>query len=120
MHTSQRRSLVFTLKILDQFVLACAFFLTTATISDGVDMIRFYEFLFVRVRVVNFALYSAFAWLWYGIFWSLGLYHSYRFRRWTTILKEVVHATLGGTFLLLGMGLIFSINLITPQFLMVF
>jgi len=120
MHTSQRRPLIFTLKIFDQLVLACAFFLATATVSDTVDMVRFYEFLFMRIRVVNFALYSAFAWLWYGIFWYLGLYHSYRFRRWPTIIKEVVHATLGGTFVLMGMGLIFSINLITPAFLGLF
>ena len=95
MHTSQRRPLIFTLKVFDQLVLACAFFLATASVSDTVDMVRFYEFLFMRIRVVNFALYSAFAWLWYGIFWSLGLCHSYRFRRWPIILREVIHATLG-------------------------
>jgi len=120
MHASRRRALTFTLKIFDQFILAGAFFMAAAAVSDDIDTVRFYHFLFVRIRVVNFALYLTFAWCWYGIFWSLGLYHSHRFRSWQGELKDVIQATFWGTFVLMGMGILFSMALITPTFLMLF
>lgn len=109
-----------TLKIIDQLILAGAFFLAAAAVSEDIETVRFYQFLFLRIRVVNFALYLAFAWCWYGIFWSLGLYHSHRFRSWQSELKDVVQAALWGTLVLLGMGTLFSMALITPTFLMFF
>lgn len=109
-----------TLKIIDQLILAGAFFLAAAAVSEDIETVRFYQFLFLRIRVVNFALYLALAWCWYGIFWSLGLYHSHRFRSWQSELKDVVQAALWGTLVLLGMGTLFSMALITPTFLMFF
>jgi FlaA1/EpsC-like NDP-sugar epimerase len=120
MQTSPRRALMFALKFSDQFILGCAFFLAIAAVSDTIDTFRFYQFLFLRVRAVNFFLYLVFAWCWYGIFWSMGLYHSRRFHTWRVELKEVVNATLLGTFLLLIFGMLFSISLATPTFLFLF
>ncbi len=120
MQTSQRRTLMFALKFSDQIILGCAFFLAIAAVSDTIDTFRFYQFLFLRIRAVNFFLYLVFAWCWYGIFWSMGLYHSRRFHTWRVELKEVVNATLLGTFLLLFFGMLFSISLATPTFLFLF
>ena len=111
---------MFTLKVFDQVSLACAFLLAAASVSEAIDTVRFYHFLFIRVKVVNFTVYLAFAWLWYGIFWALGLYHSPRFRSWQAELKDVVNATFLGTFILLNMGILLSISLITPTFLVLF
>lgn len=80
MQISQRRALIFALKIFDQFILLCAFLLASAAVSESIDSLRFYDFLFLRISAVNFFLYLIFALVWYGIFLALGLYHSRRNR----------------------------------------
>ena len=120
MQILHRRALVFALKIFDQFILVCAFLLAAAAVSESIDSLRFYDFLFLRINAINFVLYLIFALVWYGIFLAQGLYHARRFQTWQSELKDVVNATLLGTFILLGVSILFSITLANPLFLFLF
>jgi|UniRef100_A0A7C5EU18 exopolysaccharide biosynthesis polyprenyl glycosylphosphotransferase len=113
----QRRSLVFALKILDQIILAAAFLLAAAAVSEDLESLSFSKFLLLRVRITNFALYLIFAWCWYGLFSLTGLYHFRPYTSWQTEGREVLTATSLGTMVLLFFCQLFSVSLATPTFL---
>jgi exopolysaccharide biosynthesis polyprenyl glycosylphosphotransferase len=116
----QRRFLALALKVFDQVVLGCAFVLSAAAVSDSFDLLSFSRFLAVRIKVMNFLLYVGFAFIWHGIFSALGLYCTRRFGKWGTEVKDLVHATSLGTFVLCCLCLLFDISFGSPPFLVLF
>ena len=117
MSSYQRQALVVGMKIFDQVILLFCFFLASAAISQDLESISFTQFLSLRIRLVNFLLYAAFALFWYTDFWVFGLYHSRRFASWKTDLTDIVNATSLGVLVLLCISFLFHLTMVTPAFL---
>ena len=117
MSNYHRQALIMGMKIIDQLILLCCFFLALAAVSQDIDAIRFAQFLTLRIKLVNGVLYLMFALFWYLDFWLFGLYHSRRFASWRSDLTDIVNATSLGVIALLLISIIFHISLATPAFL---
>jgi FlaA1/EpsC-like NDP-sugar epimerase len=117
MSNYQRQALIMGMKIVDQLILLFCFFLALAAVSQDIEATRFTQFLTLRIKLVNFVLYLAFALFWYLDFWIIGLYHSRRFASWRSDLTDIVNATSLGVLALLFLSFLFHISLATPAFL---
>ena len=117
MSNYRRQALILGMKIFDQLILLFCFFMALAAVSHDIESISFSQFLSLRIKLVNFALYSGFALFWYTDFWVFGLYHSRRFASWKSDLTDIVNATSLGVLVLLSISFLFHISLATPAFL---
>jgi exopolysaccharide biosynthesis polyprenyl glycosylphosphotransferase len=117
MNNYQRQALIMGVKIFDQVILLFCFFMASAAVSHDIESISFSQFLSLRIRLSNFALYSAFALFWYSDFWVFGLYHSRRFASWRSDLTDIVNAVSLAVLVLLCISFFLHLSLVTPAFL---
>lgn len=119
--TSLRRQILLkTFKLSDLLIMACSFVLATWAAFYRIETISFDEFLVMRVKVENFALFLGFLLLWHSIFSLFRLYQSRRLStHWSEVI-DVIKATSLGTIAILIIGLSFRISVVTPTFLAVF
>jgi len=112
----RRRILVRTAKLFDLAVMIISFGLAAIVVAQQTPEVSLTDFLSMRVKVRNFALFAGFLLVWHLIFSLSGLYESRRLspRRHEAI--DLLKATsLGAGFVCLA-AFIFRLEMITPLF----
>ena len=119
--TSLRRQILLkTFKLSDLLIMACSFVLASWAAFCRIETISFDEFLAMRVKVQNLALFLGFLLVWHIIFSLFRLYHSRRLStQWSEII-DVLKATSIGTAGIFITAIFFRIDVVTPTFLVVF
>jgi exopolysaccharide biosynthesis polyprenyl glycosylphosphotransferase len=107
-------------KLFDVIIMIAVFIGAALIVSLRIDTVSFDEFLHMRIKIENFALFLCFMLLWHLMFSSFGLYRSRRFSGLKLDAKDVLKATTAGTFVIFFAAWIFKIGMATPLFLLVF
>jgi FlaA1/EpsC-like NDP-sugar epimerase len=119
--TSLRRQILLkAFKLFDLVVMVLSFALATVVVYYQNGMVSFAEFLTMRVKVQNFALFLGFLLVWHIIFSLFGLYHSRRLSTRRTEVIDIIKATSLGTLTIFISAIMFNIEMVTPVFLGVF
>lgn len=120
MGTIRRRILLNLFKFFDLALMVCAFTLATLPVLREHGGMSFTQFLSMRVKIGNLALFLAFLLIWHVIFSAFGLYHSKRLASRASELFDVVKANTTGTIILGTMAVLFHIDMVNSLFLLVF
>jgi hypothetical protein len=120
MEQFHRKFLLTAFKLFDLLVMAAMFVLAAAVVYLQNNTITFNEFLHLRFKVENYALFSGFVLIWHWIFSGFGLYHSYRLSSIRTEITDLLKAIILGTLIISVSAWIFTIEIVTPLFLLVF
>src|ERR1700723_2773765 len=108
------------LKILDLLLVAFCFGLTTVVVVHAENRYSLAEFLSMRTRISNFAIFAVAIYICHLVFRCHGLYVSRRLsRKWTEIRDLFMAATLATTSFLI-IGAVFSIKMMNMTFLPLF
>ena len=107
-------------KLFDVFIMVVVFIGVALIVSLRIESVSFGEFLHMRVKIENVALFLCLMLLWHLLFSSMGLYHSKRLSGLKSEAKDVLKATTVGTFVIFCAAWIFMIEIVTPVFLLVF
>jgi len=116
----RRRILLEIFKLFDLLVMVFAFGLGTLASYEQSRVASFAQFLSMRIKIQNFALFLGFLITWHIIFSLFGLYHSRRFSTRLNEAIDVIKATSIGSFLIFAASILLKISLITPIFVAVF
>ena len=116
----RRQILLNALKLSDLLIMVFSFSLATVAVHSHFDSVTLSEFLHLRIKVRNFALFLGLLLVWHVIFSLFGLYHSRRFSSRRGEAVDIVKATSLGTLVILVSGLILKLQAITPLFLAAF
>ena len=120
MTTLHRRIFVRAVKLFDLAVMTFAFGLAVVLDVHKTGSVSLADFLSMRVKVRNFALFAAFLLLWHIIFCFFRLYDSRRLSpRWNEALDIVKATTLGASFVCIAASL-FRLVMVTPWFVVGF
>jgi exopolysaccharide biosynthesis polyprenyl glycosylphosphotransferase len=115
-----RQIMIKILMLFDLIIASLAFFMTTYVLYYRVGPVSFERFLSMRVKVQNFAIFLGFLLIWHILLLFYDLYKSRRLSpRWGEIV-DIIKATTTGTLVLLVTAVIFSIQMVTPSFLITF
>jgi exopolysaccharide biosynthesis polyprenyl glycosylphosphotransferase len=116
MTTFHRRIVLRAAKLFDLAVMALAFGLAAVLVAHQTASVSFADFLSMRVKVRNFALFASFLLVWHIIFCLFGLYDSRRLSGCREEALDLVKATaLGAGFVCLA-GFLFRLEMVTPLF----
>jgi len=116
----RRHILVEAFKLFDIFLFVVSFGLATLPVVHEARVFRLTEFLSMRVKVQNLAMFIGFLVLWHAIFKAVGLYESKRLAGRLSEIKDVLKATLLGTAFLGVSGELFGIQMVDTVFLVNF
>ena len=117
----RRQILLETFKFLDLLIMAGAFVLAAGVSFNYHDGgISFEQFLAMRIKVQNFALFLGFLYLWRMLFSANRLYQSMRLSARSLEIKSVIKATSVGALALFLASIVFNISMMTPLFMAVF
>ena len=120
MNEAKRRFLLNALKLYDLGLIVVCFYLATFLLVHAAHNVSLHDFLAMRVKLSNFFIFGFALFLCHTSFSFCGLYES---RRLSTRLAEsidAVKATAFSTACLALVSALFSVRMITPQFLLVF
>ena len=120
MNEARRRFLLNSLKLYDLGLIVVSFYLATFLLVHAAHNVSLHDFLAMRVKLSNFFIFGFALFLCHTAFSFCGLYES---RRLSTRLAEsidAVKATAFSTACLALVSALFSVRMITPQFLLVF
>ncbi len=120
MNEARRRFLLNSLKLYDLGLIVVSFYLATFLLVHAAHNVSLHNFLAMRVKLSNFFIFGFALFLCHTAFSFCGLYES---RRLSTRLAEsidAVKATAFSTACLALVSALFSVRMITPQFLLVF
>ena len=116
----RRKILLDALKLFDLVIMVFSFALTTVVVHSHFDSETLSEFLQMRVKVTNFALFIGFLVVWHVIFSLFKLYHSRRLStRWEEV-SDIVKATSAGVLVIFVASLFLKLVMISPGFVLVF
>ncbi len=116
----RRKILLDALKLFDLGIMVFSFALTTVAVHSHFDSGILSEFLQMRVKVTNFALFIGFLVVWHVIFSLFRLYHSRRLStRWEEA-SDIVKATSAGVLVIFVASLFLKLVMISPGFVLVF
>lgn len=107
-------------KLSDTVIFLISFVVTSSIISNKVTQIAFYDFMIMRVRIINLLGFVALIILWHNIFLIFNLYRSRRLRSSVDEWKDIFKATSLGTALFYVVGYVFHIRAFTPTYLVFF
>jgi exopolysaccharide biosynthesis polyprenyl glycosylphosphotransferase len=116
----RRDILLKTYKLFDLLTMTCAFLLTTWVSCYSLGRVSFIEFMEMRIKLSNIALFLGFLFIWHLIFSAFGLYESRRLSNRYREVADVVKATSLGTLAIGLFGILFRISLDTPVVLLIF
>jgi exopolysaccharide biosynthesis polyprenyl glycosylphosphotransferase len=118
---NRRQLLLNAYKLFDVLVMLGCFALATwVSFSFQNGDISFQQFISMRIKILNFALFMGFVYLWYVVLHSSKLYHSKRLgSRWREI-KDVLKATTVGSFGFWCLVVMFRMEMINGLFIAVF
>jgi hypothetical protein len=106
--------------LFDLVMASFSFLLTTYILYYRIGTASFEQFLSMRVKVQNFAIFLAFLLIWHLLLLFYELYHSRRLSpRWREVV-DIIKVTSSGTLVLWVIAVIFSIQMVTPSFLIIF
>lgn len=109
-----------SLKLFDITLMVCAFLLAALVVLHQTRNVTPAAFFSMRVKINNFAIFFAFILLWHVILRLFGLYTSRRLSsRWREVFDVIGAASLGSLIVLFG-GIVFHIQLVTADFIVVF
>ncbi len=120
MTTFRREILIKGLKLSDMAIMVLAFAIATTAVFYPFSTTPVEEFLAMRIKVQNFVLFMGLLLVWNIIFTMLGLYNSKRLSPLTGIVIDVMKASSLGTLIVFVTSRIFSVEIVTPLFLVVF
>lgn len=108
------------LKLSDLAIVVFAFVLTTFSIVKAEHAVSLTRFLSMRTRVVNFAIFILALFICHLVFRISGLYRSRRLSRRRGEIVDVLKAMTINTACFVAFASLFSIRMITIQFLVIF
>ena len=115
-----RRILLQAAKVFDLALMVFSFGLATVLVAEETPATSLADFLSMRIKVGNFALFALLLLAWHVVFSSLGLYSSKRFStRWAEVFDLAKAATLGST-LVFAAATFLQIRMVTPFFMLIF
>lgn len=120
MHEEKRRLALIALKAFDLGLVVLCFGVTTLLVAGSDDRISIRDFLTMRIRIANFAIFILALILCHLALSACGLYRS---RRLSSRRAELVDAAKASTLLVLcfvAIGSIFNVRMITLRFLGIF
>jgi exopolysaccharide biosynthesis polyprenyl glycosylphosphotransferase len=120
MEQFHRKFLLAAFKLFDLLVMVAMFLLAAAVVYLQNNTITFHEFLHMRFKVENYALFSGFVLVWHVIFSGFGLYHSYRLSSIRVEMADFLKAIILGVLIIFISAWIFAIEIVTPVFLLIF
>jgi exopolysaccharide biosynthesis polyprenyl glycosylphosphotransferase len=118
---SRRKALIAAFKFFDLFVMILSFGISTwATFHLERGGISFEDFLSMRIKIQNFAIFFVFVFTWQLIFSSFRLYESNRLSNRFQESVDVLGATSVGLLVFASAAILFRLRMITPTFLFIF
>lgn len=111
---------MFAFKLSDMLIMIGCFMATTIMVSYKINAVSIEQFLHMRIKVENFALFLCVLLIWYAIFSMFGLYRSRRLLPLKKEIKDIIKASTLSTFAIFFLSLLFHITMITPVFLVFF
>jgi exopolysaccharide biosynthesis polyprenyl glycosylphosphotransferase len=117
MENFHRKFLLAAFKLFDLLIMISFFMLAASVVYLRANTITFHEFLQMRIKIENFAIFIGLLLFWHIILSLLGLYRSRRLSSIGSEVKDLLGAATLGTFTVFLLGRIFSIGIITPLFL---
>jgi len=116
----RRKVLPESFKIVDLLIMVFSFALATSVVYYRFDITSFQEFLSMRIKVRNFALFIGFVILWHIIFSLFGLYHSKRLSTRRSEAIDVTKATFVATAVIFIAALVLNLIMVTLTFIAIF
>jgi len=116
----RRRILLNIAKLFDLAVMTFSFSLASMLVAYQSPTASFAQFLSMRVKVQNFALFACFLFLWHIIFLSLGLYDSKRLSTRSAEVIDILKATAVASVTLFIAAILLRIEMVTPLFVLFF
>ena len=120
MSNIRRQLLLNSLKLFDVALMVFCFMLAIFFDQHGRSLPSFEQFLSIRIRLLNFVLFSVVIWTWHAIFSGFGLYSSRRLLGRRADIIDIAKAGTVGTLLIMAAGAAFRLKAITPPFLLLF
>lgn len=120
MSNVRRQFLLNSLKLFDVALMVCCFLLAVFFDRHGNRVLSFEQFLSLRIRLLNFVLFSLLMWTWHTTFSAFGLYSSRRLLGRGADVFDIVRAGTVGTLLIVAAGGIFRLHVINRPFLLLF
>ena len=120
MLTLRRQILFNAFKLFDLAGVLLWFLLAAAAEAHTTGDVSFVDFLAVRIKVQNFAIFIGFLFAWHAIFTSFDLYQSKRLASRKRELLDVVKATTLVAMVIVAAGMMFRIRMVNPVFISVF
>jgi exopolysaccharide biosynthesis polyprenyl glycosylphosphotransferase len=120
MTTFRRRIVLQAAKIFDLALMALSFGLATVLVARENPTTSLAEFLAMRIKVVNFALFTLFLLAWRLVFSSFGLYSSKRLSPRGAEVKAIAKAATLGSAIVWAAALVLRVRMVTPLFILLF
>lgn len=120
MYSFRRQLLLYSYEFFDLAAMMGWFVIAAAVESHEARNIMFSDFVGMRVKIQNFAIFVGFILAWHISFRVFGAYHTKRLSTRKQEIVEVVKAIALGLALLAVGAAVFRISLVTPLFLVVF
>ena len=120
MNDTKRNMLLAALKLFDLGWLLVAYIAATVLVVEAHAGPTLAAFLSMRVKLANLLLFAAVVWVWHVILSMCGMYASRRLSTRSAEILDALKATTLCTVSLALMGLFFSIQMITPRFMIIF
>ena len=115
----RRQVLLNSMKVFDVAAVMFAFGLAAIVVSQRAT-VSFAEFFEMRVKIRNFVVFGALLLVWHQVFILFGMYASRRLSRRLDEIKDVLKATTVGTLAIIFVRLLMRMDLVTPEFLLIF
>ncbi len=116
----RRRVLIEAAKVFDLAVMIFSFGLATVLVAYETPASSLRQFLSMRVKVQNFALFGCFLLAWHIIFSVFGLYGSQRLSTRAAELWDTLKASSLASGALFIASLLLHIQMVTPEFILIF
>lgn len=120
MSNIRRKLLLDSLKLFDLGLLTFAALVAALFEVHQIHSVTIREFLSMRVKIENFAIFSVFVLAWHLIFSLSGLYASRRLSNRRGEVIDVIGATSLGTLVIVVGAIVFHISTMIPAFIIVF
>ena len=100
--------------------MVCTFFAAALAVAHAESDIHFREFISMRIKVQNFALFGGILFLWHVVFSAFGLYQSRRLSSFRAEVFDILKATTVGTVIVSSLSFLFHIKMANNIFLSLF
>ena len=115
-----RQVLIKVYPLLDLLIMVCTFFAAALAVAHIESGIQYREFISMRIKIQNFALFGGILFLWHVVFSAFGLYDSRRLSSFRVEVFDILKATTVGTLIVTALSFIFQIKMANNIFLSLF